>query len=117
MNFTCQYDHDNDYIFIIEAPDDIAYFTTLRGWYWNFLDYLDAERHDDYSKDKVYGIAWRAMHSCLSDGVLHADGRIQAEYRHFLMLAVSEVFEQVDSRLRGHVNDAPPRIPGVSDTK
>lgn len=117
MSFVCQYDHYKDYTFIIDAPDGIAYSITLRGWYWNVFDYLDAEQRESYARDKVYGIAWRSMHNCLADGILHADGSIQAEYRHFLMLAASEVFEQVDSRLRGHANDAPPKIPGVSDTK
>lgn len=108
MNFVCQYDHYQNYTHIIEASDAIAYSITLTGWYWNVFDYLDAEHREKYSRDKVYGIAWRAMHSCLADGVLHADGSIQAEFRHFLMLAVSEVFEQVDSGLRGFANDPPP---------
>lgn len=108
MSFVCQYDHYQNYTHIIDAPDGIAYSITITGWYWNVFDYLDAEHSEKYARENVYGIAWRAMHSCLDDGVLHADGSIQSEFRHFLMLAVSEVWEQVDSGLRGYANDPPP---------
>lgn len=108
MSFTCSYDHYQEYVHIFDAPDGISYAVKLPGWYWNVIDYLDQCHADRWPRQVIYQKAWKVMWHDWGNGIQRGDGSVQVEFVEVLKRFVYEVFEVVDSGLRGFANDPPP---------
>lgn len=105
-DYPFKYEWKKLYSRIVKAPDGIEYLVTLKGWYWNTMDWLIEE--DDWELETFTRPAWRIARKMEEAGTMSNPGVFKDEFERALADMIYEMTHQIMAREDGHENDNKP---------
>lgn len=97
---------EKSYSRIVAAPNGIEYLVSLKGWFWNSLDWLIAE--EDWPLESFVRSAWIVARKMEEAGTMTFPGDFKSEFEKCLGMAIQEEMHVTLARIDGHENDNKP---------
>ena len=95
--------HEEPHTRAVTAPDGMTHLITMDGWYWNALEWMDAE--ENWKKHEFFQLAWKTSKQMENDGTMMHPGDFASEFSAALTMHVWVRAMSFINKGKGIVND------------